>query len=566
MTRPGRSPRRLALVLVTGVTACGAPAGGPSPAPPLPSPSQAHPTSEPADGEPGLEGPTSSLGLLDRDPRGQDIEGRPFTDVTEQAGLSGSAHGFVGGYTSTGQAFGDYDSDGDPDLYVTDATGANTLYENRGDGTFVVSRLAGQVSLPEHSSGGAIFADFDADGDQDLYVLGKGPNVLFENDDGKFVDVTAQAGVGDPGMGQTASFADFDGDGRLDLYVANWQCDDCGIREEGAARRSDRLYRNRGDRGFEDVTAWLGHDLVDGFAFIGGWTDVDDDGDLDLYVVNDKGYAGPRPPDRALNRHALFRNDGPGCEGWCFTEVAEQMGADGRVDGMGLAVADYDGDLDLDLFYTHTFRPELLRRTAAGFEEVGIAAGITMDTESWGAVFFDHDNDGDPDLYVAVGMVFGTDNPNRLYENLGDGTFADVSAASGALQPRYSMGVATADVDGDGWVDLLVGNYAGGYRLLRNNGARQHPDRHWLRIRLEGPAGGERDAIGAKVWVESSDGRRQVQEVRAGDSHGSGSDRALHFGLGAAVPTAIEIRWPDGRLERLEAPPVDVEWRRAHPG
>lgn len=477
----------------------------------------------------------------------------PFEDVTSCVNLT-ARRGYVDDYQTTGQAFGDIDNDGFLDLYVTDSTGPNTLYRNNGDGTFSIARQFEQVA--NHlTSGGAIFVDYNNDGYSDLYVLNLGPNALYRNDKGlRFVDVSEAAGVADPGKGQTAAFGDYDNDGFVDLYVTNWACPECD--GDPLVTSKDVLYRNLGNGTFEDVRHLLGDIELSGAGFVASFLDYDDDGDLDIYLVNDKGYPGPREEGGPMNRNVLWENRGPGCGGWCFEERAEEAGAAYGLDGMGLAIGDYDNDEDLDLFFTNIGDPVMLANQGDGtFVDATEATGVAYDHESWGAAFLDYDNDGALDLYYALGNAFGFESPNRLFHNRGDGTFEDVSDTSGADDAAYSIGVATGDYDNDGAVDIVVGDWARGYRLLRNLANEQH-DRNWITLKLIGRAPVNRDAIGARVTVVTTGGRRLLQEVKCGSSNGSGNDLRLHFGLGDEGVERLQVRWPDGVTETITEVPL----------
>lgn len=469
-----------------------------------------------------------------------------FADVTVQAGLvkNGILHNRVpGAEKSIGQAWGDYDNDGWVDLYVTDPLGPNTLYHNNGDGTFSVSPLVDQVDLPLAYSNGASFADYDNDGWRDLYVANWGANVLFRNVNGTaFVDVTAEAGVGDTSNGQTASWGDYDNDGFLDLYVANWSCfPDCGRPSMGDL---DVLYHNKGDGTFTQVTKLLKSGYT-GAGFVASFTDYDNDGDLDIYLVNDE-FINPIG-------NKLWRNDGPGCDGWCFSEVSKTAGVNSFLFGMGLAVGDYDNDGDQDFYFTNVGPMELQQNQGDGtFKEVADAAGVRQPKKiGWGAVFFDYDNDGWHDLYVAVMERTDVDDiaSNSLYHNNSDGTFSLVPCRVGVSDVRASMGVAYADFDHDGWVDLVVGNADEGYRLYRNQAGfvLSPADRgQWLSIELAGAGQVNRDAVGARVYVTTPDGLTQMQEVINGSSLGGGNELTLSFGLGENARADIRVRWPDG--------------------
>ncbi|HEY53841.1 MAG TPA: hypothetical protein G4N94_10325 [Caldilineae bacterium] len=484
--------------------------------------------------------------LPDRVPSGLPVPDRiegptAFANVTAQAGIA-APH--FDGYQVMGQAWADVDLDGWLDLYLTDGGGPNRLYRNNGDGSFDLSPVADQVALPDHRSSGAVFADYDNDGWADLYVVGRGPNVLFHNDGGAgFSDVTGAAGVGDAGVGKTASWGDYDGDGFLDLFVANWACSPgCPHPLEGD---KDRLFHNNGDGTFTDVTLLLGPHTR-GASFVAAFTDYDNDGDADIYLVLDE-FITPIG-------NKLWRNDGPGCGGWCFEMVAAEAGADASVMGMGLSVDDFDADGDFDFYFAEAGEMTLLRNDGEGhFESVASEAGVALDdsTIGWGSISLDYDNDGYRDIYQALMLWNDRTSPyNPLFHNNGDGTFTNLDFASGAADPGPSIGVAYADYDNDGWVDFVLGNYHRSYQLYHNE-ALAAGDNHWLTLKLVGGGPVNRDAVGAKAFVTTGDGRTQVQEVRCGLAMGSGNALALYFGLGPESGAQVEIRWPDGTSQAL---------------
>jgi cytochrome c peroxidase len=460
-----------------------------------------------------------------------------FVDVSQQAGILNNRA--ISIEMTAGIAWGDYDRDGWMDLYVTDSEGKNSLYRNNGDGTFSLSPFSEQVALPDAYSNGAIFADFNNDGWPDLYVANWGQDNLLLNDGGQgFIDVTQAAGIDNDNNSKSASWGDFDNDGWLDLYVANWSCyPKCGRSMDGDV---DRLYHNNGDGTFTDVTKLLGSG-VNGAGFIAVFHDFDNDGDLDIYLVNDS-FINP-----IGNR--LWRNDGPGCGGWCFTQIAAEAGANAKLFGMGLAVGDYNNNGWLDYYFSNVGPMQLLHNNGDGtFVDVAELAGVrAADRIGWGAVFLDYDNDGWRDLYLAVS---GTTNhrdiaANKLFRNLGNGAFEEVACHNQATDVRMSISVAYADYNQDGWVDLLVGNADEGYRLYENR-AWQESRANWLALELTGGGPVNRDAVGARATITTPDGVTQMQDVISGSSVAAGNELTLYFGLGTHKKADITIRWPDG--------------------
>jgi hypothetical protein len=248
---------------------------------------------------------------------------------------------------------------------------------------------------------------------------------------------------------------------------------------------------------------------------------------------------------------------------------------------MGLAVGDYDNDSDLDFYFSNMGNPmALLQNQGDGTfvdlaEAAGVDIGIGTSVVGWGTCFLDYDNDGWLDLYLAMtkfvlfvpdyepkGLTFSY--PNALYHNNGDGTFTDVGPASLAGYAQPSMGVACADYDNDGRVDFVVGNWGKGYQLFHNEGL-AGAGNHWLTVRLVGSGPVNRDAVGARVYVTTSNGRTQMQEVKCGSSLGAGNDTALHFGLGAATVEEVTVVWPDGLTRNFKNVPADQIWRLEYP-
>jgi hypothetical protein len=470
----------------------------------------------------------------------------------------------------SGVAWIDYDNDGFVDLYfVNGAPGAaNALYRNnKGDGTFTDVTAPAGVAADGNSSfkTGVAVGDYDGDGYLDLYVTALGPNILFRNNgNGTFSDVTAAAGVagGAKEWSTSTGFFDFDRDGDLDLYVVNYldyRLDDnpyCGLRKPGFRMycnptifdgMADRLFRNNGDGTFTDVSKPAGIANPAGKGLGVTFCDFDRDGDIDVYVAND------------LVRNFLYRNNGDGT----FVDVAYGAGVGFDVNGkpqagMGVDCADVDGNGFPDIFVTN-FSEELnaLYKNSGGgiFEDVSATAGMgsAFAALGFGTKLFDIDNDGDLDIHVTNGHVidnvklytpaFTYAQKDLLFENVG-GRFRDVTEAAGAgLQaPRIGRGLAVADFDNDGDLDVVISSLGERPVLLRNESVRTG---NWLLIKAQA-AKRNTFGLGATVRVETADGV-QVREVNNVASYLSSSDVRLHVGLGSAkVAQRIEILWPDG--------------------
>ncbi len=494
-----------------------------------------------------------------------------FRDVSLEAGIKAGHRAIwddkeaMRGYLAIGQAWGDFDRDGFIDLFVTGNLAPNTLYRNEGDGRFSVSQHSRLLSLPDVPSGGATWADYNNDGWLDLYIVNFGANRLFRNDEGAgFTDVTLDAGVGDIGKGASAAWGDYDSDGWLDLYLTNWSCyPECDPVDFSA--QQDRLYHNNGDGSFTDVTLALDYALTLGAGFAPAFFDYDGDGDQDLYVVNDK-------MQNDIG-NVLWRNDGAGCGHWCWTNASVDAGADLLINGMGVDAADYDNDGDLDLYITDmVYTMYLLRNDDGEFRSRAYSSGVAINygPESgvgWGAVFFDYDNDGWQDLYVAsteyfqsfpeLETTFMNPRADALFRNSGGYRFEDLSAGSGIDEALPTLGVAYADYDNDGDLDLVTGNWNSGYRLYQNQGGRKR----WLSVDLRGSGDVNRDAVGATVYLTTPDGQRQMQTVRIGAGLGGNNQLALHFGLGSAASADLRIVWSNGVECQLEAVPANQRLR-----
>ena len=469
----------------------------------------------------------------------------------------------------SGSAWADFDNDGDIDLYITNHGGPSGLFRNdgdtNGDGLPDFTDVAPALGVDEAGqiSHGVVFADYDNDGDQDLYVTHWGGNTLYQNrlietGTAEFLDVTALAGVGDADRCITAAWGDYDRDGWIDLYLAKHF--DCmpNVRES-----RDRLFKNDGDGTFTDVSQYLCSDhtltcnqLNLSHAFSAGWFDMDNDNDLDLYIASDVVAAGWP--------NILWRNDGPdGAGGWTFTDISAESYTDYSINCKGLGIGDYDNDGYLDLAFSHAQGGFLLRNLHDGtFEDVSVPAGVRGlltplgdQAVTWGTVFFDYDNDQWLDLFYVRGMISGlpTPQPDALFHNNHDGTFEDVSASAGVGDDRRGRSASICDFDQDGFVDLFVGNFGWPIDLWRNEGRSDGNTNHWLMVTAEGDGAGatNRDGIGARFHLTTPDGIIQMREISSGPPHGGGDYKAAYFGLGSHDSGILTVRWPTGVVTDL---------------
>ncbi len=500
--------------------------------------------------------------------------------------------GWLAEVMGAGAGWLDYDGDGKLDLYLVNGSAfdrkpdegePNRLFRGNGKGTFTeVTKKAG-VGHRGWGYGVAV-GDIDNDGDPDMYVTNNGPNVLYRNDgDGSFSDVTTQAGVGDSRWGTSAAFFDMDGDGDLDLYVANYMEGDstkvprrdsekaragncvyrglqvfCGPR--GQTPVQDVMYRNDGNFKFTDVTDAAGLLLDKPRYSLGVVTgDYNNDGKQDIYVANDS------------VRNSLWKNLGDGKFKDVGVSTMSALNADGKPQaGMGTSFGDYNNDGWLDLIVTNFARDlNTLYRNLSGkfFSDDSMLAGlgVTDMALSWGTGFQDFDHDGDVDLFIANGHIYPQidahnlgsryHQQNHFFVNSGNGRFVESSdgAGPGLALKRSFRGVAFADYDEDGDVDLLVTTVDDEAVLLRN--ARSGAE-HYLKIRLIGNRS-NRDGVGARVIVNAG-GRRQIRERIGGGSYLSSSDPRLHFGLNdSGTAERIEVRWPSGTVDVLTDVEVD---------
>jgi len=531
-------------------------------------------------------------GILQLPPKGGSyifVESAASTGLnfTHISGATGQY--YVAEEMGAGVALFDYDNDGDLDVFLVqggplgDQSPADTpgyptsrLFRNdltRGaDGKprLHFTDVTTQAGVGLHAYGmGVAVGDYDNDGDMDLLVTSFGPETLFRNNgNGTFTDVTREAGVSDPLWSTSATFFDYDRDGDLDLFIANYldftvagnkKCTDTAGAPDYCGPRNyrpvpDRLYRNDGNGHFTDVTDASGISRADGAGLGVVADDYNNDGWLDLYVANDA-----TPNQLWINRHdGTFTDEGP-LSGAALNAAGNPEGS------MGIASGDFDADGDEDIFVTNilgeTFA--LYRNDGSGnFEDARIPTGLgplTASVTGFGTDWFDYDNDGWLDLFVANGAVNameslrGQPNPlrmkNQLFHNSGNGRFVDASTAGGPAFERAEINRAAAfgDIDNDGDTDIVVTTNGGPVRLLINQGT---PNTHWIDVAPQ-DSPGNRFGFGARIGVERTGKPTLWRHVHADGSYLAANDPRAHAGLGASPAIdAIVVQWVDGTRER----------------
>jgi hypothetical protein len=519
-----------------------------------------------------------------------------LVDITKKAGitfehLSAKEKKYIVESMSGGVIVIDYDRDGWPDLYFTNAPTVDqalkgviakgALYHNNHDGTFTDVTAKAGVATPCFANGGAV-GDYNNDGWPDMFISCLGQNVLYRNNgDGTFTDVTKQAGLANNKSWTTgAAFGDYDGDGFVDLmttgYVDFYLTDlpgfgktptckyrgidvQCGPR--GLRAAPDHLYHNNGDGTFKDVSKEAGVDdpnLFYGLTAI--WADFDNKGRPDIYVANDS------------TPNFLYHNEGNGKFSEIGLESGTAVSADGSEQGsMGVAVGDYN-HTGLPSLYVTNFADEYntlySNQGKYDFRDLSYEAGVALAVlpwVKWGAAFVDLDNDGWLDLISVNGQVYPQVDslpsgaryrqPKNLFFNQRNGSFCDAEDLAGPAikEPRVSRGTAVADLDNDGNVDVIIEDLDGAPMVLHNTGA---PKAHWVSFELGGTKSNKL-AIGARLKLVAG-GMTQTEEVRSGGGYLSQHDLRIHFGLANATKVdSLEIRWPSGKVETITNLAVD---------
>lgn len=487
---------------------------------------------------------------------------RSIAPFTSEAGGRGLVFAMDGYPTSTdfhgsGCGFADLDGDDDADVILLGGVGdAVGIFANLGDGEFTDRSYACGIP-PLSGLSGFATADFDGDGLVDIVISRVlGPTKLYRNLGGfQFIDATTAAGITTERITKGVACGDFDGDGWVDIYLCNF----IATPADPEAGRN-QLYRNLGDGTFEEMGAELGVDGK-GMSFQAVWTDIDRDGDLDLYLSNDRGYLPLFGPNR------LWRNDGG-----FLTEIGSAAGAGVALNSMGLACGDFNGDGFTDFYCTNTPQspppisgqnPLLLSTQETTFvqAQVAWAVGAPSTSFGWGCTFLDFDNDGNLDLYVV-----NASSPNRLYRHTGVPPAEDVAeqADIAGLVGDWtiaSYGIACADVNGDGAPDLLLNPQNAAVSLHINH---EGLKRRWLVLRVVGEWPNTA-AIGANAeiaFASAGANRTAFREIYAGGNGYLGqNEQVLHFGLDQATHASAIVRWPSGGpIRTLTNIPADHRW------
>ncbi len=495
------------------------------------------------------------------------ITAQVFSEISTQIGITHYAVNDL--YIGGGVGFADFNNDGWEDLYVCGGDLVDKIYLNENGQSFAEMINPGISMTANRVTNGIAFGDLDNDGDKDIFVAtgninAPTTNLLFiNNGDSTFTDMSIQSGISvDTSWSCSVTMGDFNLDGYLDIYVGNYV--DSLVFIEGDNEQSDdfghigfenTLFINNGDLSFTESSNDYGvHNNGNALAVTS--SDFDLDFDQDIYVANDFGSG--------FKGNSMYQNMLPVDS---FQYLPNGNGSDISIFAMGIAIGDYDEDLDLDYYVTNLGANSLLKNNSDDtFEDIAFSSGTINShvddkfATGWGTAFVDVDNDSYLDLLVANGHIPAADfiantilDPNKLFKNNGDGTFTDISESANIGNTNRGRGLAYADFDKDGDIDFVVGNIHEHdepekrmefYRNESNNSS------NWLGVKLEGTVN-NRDAYGAKVYV-TANSRVFLQEKDGGSSHGSKNSDIIHFGLGTIDQVdKISVVWPGGAIQHV---------------
>jgi len=509
------------------------------------------------------------------------ICGQTFTHVSQESGLDFMYESVI--LMGGGAAFIDYNNDELLDIYLTGGEYQDALYKNNGDGTFSnISTEAGFGITNSYVTSGVNVGDIDNDGYNEIlvtawhevgasccpnnpdYVFGKTRDLLFKNNrDGTFTEIGLSAGITHEMWAVSAAMGDYNIDGYIDMYIGGYAHYNQGGGNYTLVGYENALYINNGDNTFTNIAPMLEVNN-EGNVLAVSFTDFDFDSDVDIYIANDFGEMIP---------NVLYENNYPTNS---FTDISIPSNMNIGIFGMGIAIGDYDEDLDLDYYVTNIGQNILMQNNSDGtFDEVGQAAGVddtyayasSLLATGWAAIFFDYNHDTYLDLFVSNGHIpaggdtaNAIEESNKLFDNDGDGTFTDVTNITGLMDEDVSRGAIVGDYDNDGDCDLLVVNIQDSeapsvntnifiddnVALYRNDVA----NGNWLQIELIGTRN-NRNAYGTRIKVTTPDHRKFIREVDGGSSHASHNSSIVHYGLGDYELVNIQVTWLGGQQQYI---------------
>jgi hypothetical protein len=462
-----------------------------------------------------------------------------YSDVSQVSGFN-AIHRSFESQLGMGQAFLDVENDGDEDIIVSNQDGSNYLFINDGAGQFSEMAQYDDVKLALSHSIGISITDYNNDGWQDIFIASYGQNKLLRNNNGlSFTDVSIAMGITADQFSIATTWADINGDGWLDFYVINYTV-------ENNPLEADRFYLNNKGVNFIEISS----DLVPSsnlskHALAVQFIDYDNDGDQDLYVVNDK-----------LEENTLWRNDGKAtanCGSYvCFTDVSLITNTNREVFGMGIAIADYDLDGDYDFYFSSIAEQVMLEsqisQGSQSFIEKSNTCGLNFDAVGWSTLFLDINNDSYPDAYLATANSNASQS-DRLYLNNQNNYFNDTTTTSGINDLLPTIGAAKGDYNNDGKIDLVVGNYNNNYMLYKNTSIDTN---NWVKFKLQGRGLVNKLAIGSHIEVTTSSGKKLITSITSGGSHGAGNSLIAHLGLANDTIVSIKILWTDGLVQIIQ--------------